>query len=501
LQIFTVPQLPMDGPKDLVLRFPDTWAVQVHNMAGYNRPAIDMKQIQAALRNPIGSTPPRDLAKGKKEVVIIFDDCARGMRWNAIAHAVLAELDDAGIRDDQIRFMCALGSHGVATRTPMIQKLGEDIVSRYRVYNHNAFSLDNVHLGKTRTWGVDIYANPEVMACDLRIALGAVTPHPINGFGGGSKCVLSGIVSYQTIVDHHLKSFKIVFDAMNEAAKTGAPSKVGLGIYDPEDRPAIDVDDEAAAMVGIDFLVNVVANGRGEASGIWAGDFRQVFVAALIVRVADHRRVHLGVAHVDEEGLLRRRVPLDEVDGLRHDVLLVHNRPHRQVKRHHRLGWLALLSLPDHGRWHAALLEQRPRSVARLIPRVLDAPPLVEALIVRQPALSVAQVPLAIQRGGIAGVGEQFGGGVFPRRHPSLPLSGQRNGVRPRASRISPGHDGGASWCALGLDVIVVEADSLARHLVDTRCGYHSAVYPKSSPAYVVHQDKDDVWRHFSAPP
>jgi nickel-dependent lactate racemase len=46
----------------------------------------------------MGGTPLRDLAKGKKEVAIIFDDCARGMRWNAIAHAVPAELDAAGTR-------------------------------------------------------------------------------------------------------------------------------------------------------------------------------------------------------------------------------------------------------------------------------------------------------------------------------------------------------------------------------------------------------------------
>jgi nickel-dependent lactate racemase len=281
MQLFTVPQLPMEGPKDLVIRFPETWDVNVHNMAGYNRPAIDIQQIQVALENPIGTSPLGELAKNKKEVVIIFDDYTRGMKWHAVAHAVLEALGAAGIKDEQIRFMCGLGTHGVATRTPLVQKLGEDIVSRYRVYNHNAFTLDNVHLGKTKTWGVDIYANPEVMACDLKIALGAVTPHPINGFGGGSKCVLPGIVSYQTIVDHHIKSFKIAFDAMNAAAKTGAPSKVGLGIYDPADRPAIDVDDEAAEMVGLDFLVNVIANGRGEAVGIWAGDFRQVFVEAL----------------------------------------------------------------------------------------------------------------------------------------------------------------------------------------------------------------------------
>lgn len=281
MSIVTVPQLPMEGPKDFVMNFPDEWDVRVHDMVGHDRLAVTPDQILACLRNPLRTKPLREMAKGKKQVVIIFDDYTRGMKWHRIAELVLSELAEAGIKDEQIRFVCALGSHGTANRTQMVQKLGEDIVRRYPVFNHNAFSLDNVHLGRTKTWGIDIHVNPEVMACDLKIALGAVTPHPINGFGGGSKIILPGVTSYQTIVDHHLKSFKIAFDAMNEAAATGAASKVGLGIYDPNERPAIDVDDEAAAMVGLDFTINVVANGRGEAVGIWGGDVGEVFVEAL----------------------------------------------------------------------------------------------------------------------------------------------------------------------------------------------------------------------------
>lgn len=281
MQLFTVPQLPMEGPKDLVLHMPDEWDVSVHNMNGWNRQPVTMEQIMAALQDPIGTPPLREMAKGKSEVCILFDDYTRGMKWNAVAHAVLSELHAAGIEDRQIRFICTLGAHGAATRTPLMHKLGEDIVSRYRVFNHNCFTLDFINVGRTKTWDVDIHVNPEVMACDLKIALGAVTPHPINGFGGGAKNILPGIVSYQTIFDHHGKSFKIAFDAMSEAVGSGTPSKIGLGIYDPNDRPAIDVNDEAAAMVGLDFLVNVVANGRGEAAGIWGGHYDKVFVEAL----------------------------------------------------------------------------------------------------------------------------------------------------------------------------------------------------------------------------
>jgi nickel-dependent lactate racemase len=277
----TLPQLPMEGPKELEIELPDEWDVRIQNMNGHARPAVTDDQITGCLRKPLGTLPLGELAKGKKEVVIIFDDYTRGMKWHDIAQLVLAELHSAGIGDHQIRFMCALGTHGSANRTQMVQKLGEEIVSRYPVYNHNAFSMDNVHLGRTKTWDIDVNVNPEVMACDLKLALGAVTPHPINGFGGGSKIVLPGICAYQTVVDHHLKSFKIAFDAMNKAAESGTASKIGLGIYDPKERPAIDVDDEAAALVGLDFTINVVANGRGQAVGIWGGDVGEVFVEAL----------------------------------------------------------------------------------------------------------------------------------------------------------------------------------------------------------------------------
>jgi hypothetical protein len=83
------------------------------------------------------------------------------------------------------------------------------------------------------------------------------------------------------------------------------------------------------------------------------------------IRVADHRGVDLGVAHVDDEGLLRRRVPLDVLDRLWDNVIRVEDRTHLEVKRHYRCRGLAFLSLPDHGRRHPALLEQRPGGICR----------------------------------------------------------------------------------------------------------------------------------------
>ena len=70
MQLFTVPQLPMEGPQDMLLRFPETWDVQVHNMVGYNRPAVGMEQIQGALKRDASGGLNRDLSEDRHRIVI-----------------------------------------------------------------------------------------------------------------------------------------------------------------------------------------------------------------------------------------------------------------------------------------------------------------------------------------------------------------------------------------------------------------------------------------------
>ena len=40
MNIIKVPQLAWYEPKELELPLPDSWQVEIHNMAGYNRPAM-----------------------------------------------------------------------------------------------------------------------------------------------------------------------------------------------------------------------------------------------------------------------------------------------------------------------------------------------------------------------------------------------------------------------------------------------------------------------------
>ncbi|MFH1646305.1 MAG: lactate racemase domain-containing protein, partial [Chloroflexota bacterium] len=192
-----LPQLAWHGQKELDLDLPPGWRVDVCRMAGHDRPALKPAEIGKAVARPPGLPPLREYARGKKEVVIIFDDMARVTRVADIVPHVLAELAAAGIADGQIRFIAAVGCHGAMNRLDFVKKLGEDVLARFPVYNHDPFA-NCVEVGTT-AGGTRVLINAEVMRCDLKIAVGSIVPHIMAGFGGGGKIVLPGVAAYETI--------------------------------------------------------------------------------------------------------------------------------------------------------------------------------------------------------------------------------------------------------------------------------------------------------------
>ena len=195
-QTLKLPQLAWYGAKELEIKLPRSWRVEVCHMAGHDRPRMKSAAIKKAITNPIGRPPLREYARGKKEVVILFDDMARVTRVSEMVPHVLAELAAAGIADKQVRFIAANGCHGAMDRQAFARKLGEGVLARFPVYNHAPF--DNcVYAGTTRR-GTRILINAEVMKCDLKIGIGSIVPHIMAGFGGGGKIVLPGVAAYET---------------------------------------------------------------------------------------------------------------------------------------------------------------------------------------------------------------------------------------------------------------------------------------------------------------
>lgn len=249
----------------LDIEFPDTWQVELCPMRGAARPALNRTQIEEAIENPIGTARLRDLARGKKRAVIVFDDMTRPTRTYEIAPILLRELLSGGLEEEDITFVCALGTHGALTMNEFRKKLGPEIVERFRIFNHNIYE-NCVEVGTTSR-GTRLLVNREVMEADLKVAVGCVTAHAQVGFSGGGKIVLPGISHIDSIAHYHIQ-----VEAM-------AKETTGLGNFD---RNILRFEiEEAARMTGIDFLVNVTVNSRGETSALFAGELFQVHERAV----------------------------------------------------------------------------------------------------------------------------------------------------------------------------------------------------------------------------
>jgi nickel-dependent lactate racemase len=265
-----LPQLAWHGVKELKITLPDSWQVQVCNMAGYNCPPLNPAAIKKSVVSPIGMAPLREYARGKKEVVILFDDMTRVTRVAEIVPHILTELTAAGIQDRQIRFIAAVGCHGALGRLDFVKKLGEDVLKRFPVYNHNPF--DNcVYAGTTKD-GTPVSINAEVMRCDLKIGIGSIVPHTMAGFGGGSKIVLPGVAAYETVLALHTP---------RQPGKQANFNATLSGMGAVADNPRRNDIDEASDIVGLDIIINALVNEWGETVAVFDGKPRPAYAAAL----------------------------------------------------------------------------------------------------------------------------------------------------------------------------------------------------------------------------
>jgi len=335
MRVVKVPQLAWHQTGELALPLPDAWRVEICNMAGHNRPAMSPGEIKAAISNPIGTPPIRELAKGRQKVAIIFDDMTRVTRVANIVPFVLEELAEAGVPDDRIQFICALGCHGALDRLDFVKKLGEEVVARFPVYNHNPFG-NCTYVGTTKTFGTKVYVNEEVMKCDLKIAIGSVVPHPMSGFGGGGKIILPGVASFESIEQNHAAFFRVSQEARGSRI-------TGMGIFD-ENPLRFDIE-EAAALAGLDVLINAIVNAWGETVALYVGALKPAHLAAVQEAKAHYLTPRVGgkdiviantFAKANEAWIgLGLAYPAVKREG--GDIVLIANSPGGQVT-HYLLG-------------------------------------------------------------------------------------------------------------------------------------------------------------------
>jgi len=223
--------------------------------------AQEQEEILRAISNPVGQRPIRKMASAGDRAVIVADDITRKTPVKSILPAILDELNLAGISDDRIDVVVALGTHLPMSEEDNVERFGKAIVERVRIRNHNCHDEKSLHLlGRTPT-GIPVWINKQVLEADVKIGVGTIFPHRVAGFSGGSKIIMPGVCGAQTIGITHVNSARFTSEAI-------------LGIRDNLIRRDMDY---IAEKVGLTAIFNTALNKEGKVARAFCGDFRRAF--------------------------------------------------------------------------------------------------------------------------------------------------------------------------------------------------------------------------------
>ena len=221
-----------------------------------------------AIRNPIDSKPLADIVNLGEKVAIIVSDETRLCYTDQFLPVIVKELNDKGIPDSDIDIVIATGTHRAQTPEEDILVLGEAMVKRFRVHQHDCRDKENMVYMGTTSRGNKVYINKIVANADRVIATGAVTLHPMAGFGGGRKAIVPGVAGLETINHNHVL-------ALAEKPGEGCnPNSVAAKL---EGNPFHEDLMECAAFVDPDFLLDVVLTSDGGLYEVVAGNWKTAF--------------------------------------------------------------------------------------------------------------------------------------------------------------------------------------------------------------------------------
>jgi nickel-dependent lactate racemase len=208
-------------------------------------PPVEDEQaaVAEALASPLGTPPLHEIARPGDRVCIVFTDVTRSCPDRLLIPPLLSELKTGGVRDEDITLLCGIGMHRSSTHAEKAEKLGADVVSRYRVIdNEPQNSAALADLGTT-AGGVPVLMHRAVVESDLVIATGIVEPHQYAGYSGGRKTVAVGAAGEALIAYTHGPAFL---------------DHAGTRLGCIEGNPFHEAVTEAARRAGLRFTLNVV---------------------------------------------------------------------------------------------------------------------------------------------------------------------------------------------------------------------------------------------------
>ncbi|MCP4576987.1 MAG: DUF2088 domain-containing protein, partial [Deltaproteobacteria bacterium] len=247
------------GEKKQPFTLPPHWTVQEHTRFTEEVPATPVSDlVKRALARPVGAPILSEISKKDMDVAILVDDPARATPVDRMLPPVLSELLESGIERGRITIVVALGTHRFASQKDLEAKVGKGVLQRYRVVQHDCHAKDLVPVGRLLT-GSEVAIDPFVAGAQLKIGIGSIFPHPMNGFGGGAKILFPGVADFKSISEHHFHY-------------TPEP---GCVLGHTKTNPFYFEVCRMAEAAGLNFIVNCIFDARERVVDVVAGHFKK----------------------------------------------------------------------------------------------------------------------------------------------------------------------------------------------------------------------------------
>ena len=209
-------------------------------------PAALPGELERSLANPLGRS--LDDFAGCKSATILASDITRPAPSHLMLPPLIRRLKDLGIADLKIVF--ALGTHRRMTAEE-VQRLLQNCTN-LPYMQHDPTNC--VSLGETQR-GTPVEILESVASSDLIVATGNIEYHYYAGYSGGAKAVLPGVSSERSVIKNH----ELMRDPLSITGRLDSPVRQDM--------------EDAAKIAGLDYILNVVLNGKKEVVQAVAGDY------------------------------------------------------------------------------------------------------------------------------------------------------------------------------------------------------------------------------------
>jgi lactate racemase len=239
------------GETEIPIRVPDD---NFYKILEPKKPAqTDIsKLIQESLNHPVNEFQLSNIVKPGTSAGILVDPILPLGVQNQAIEILRSKLGELGV--DTIRLF-------LRHRTSNIESRPSQEEPPFNVFDPRDKTF--TELGKT-SQGTNVQIENELLACDLKIVLGMVTPHFAGGFTGGPDIVLPGSSSLETI-------------SKNRSLMTkGIPSP-----GDIKENLVLSDELEACKIAGTFYSLSFIPNGLDGIDSVFSGELEAVFQEAV----------------------------------------------------------------------------------------------------------------------------------------------------------------------------------------------------------------------------